>query len=192
MIVIPGIKSESSFSYSLKGISKSNSVKDMRCWSQRWASSRLRRRARTLPGVAFHHKCPYFLKRHLGLQWTHRQDITYVFSSPLLWSKLPPKCSALKEQPLIMSKSVGWLGSSGWIGACLTKGHSLQLWLAGGWAALIRRQGHEMALPFCMLPQGYSFPCGLTRWSSPSSLSKWAAGLLTQCLQAPRSEHFKK
>lgn len=43
------------------------------------------------------------------------QDITSVFSSLLVWSKLSPKCSALKEQPFITPLSVGWLGSSGGI-----------------------------------------------------------------------------
>lgn len=49
-----------------------------------------------------------------------------------------------------------------------------------------------MALPLCMLSQGSFFLCGLTTWSSPHGLSNWAAGLFTQCLKAPRSEHFKK
>lgn len=74
-------------------------------------------------------------------------------------------------------------------GSCarLTDGpsHSWGQMVAG--AALIWRQRHEI-----MLSQGRFFLRGLTKWSSPSGLSHWAAGLLPQGLKAPRCEHFKK
>lgn len=162
----------------------------MRCWSQMWASSRLRRYKESYLEWPFPTNFLISWKR-IWVCNEHIRNLTYAFSSLLLWDKPPQGAAPQKNSTFFFYFSVCGLTGLIWADLVLVSPMVPLTVEVRWWLGLLKTGTWDGS----SLPHAVSGPF-LSMWPHQVVLTQWSLPLSSKTsspvAKTPRCEHFKK